>query len=245
MRIEKFPRRTIGIFGLFLLFVLFFNGFAAPAVARTAKKLESSLYRHEFHMSAPDKRSAADKEYQYKSYGNSNHEELLICVEGIDETFKRLPKKHVSNLETLVLSFENTGPRGRANTDTIIIRCDMSKDEKLKILIHEIGHLAYLNGSQKIKNEYERIWEISIDGDDFISAYAMADVYEDFAESYLAFVEFGSSFRKLADESEVLNAKYTFINENFFPGRTYNGSGDGMVEGREKVFDLTKIGSIR
>jgi hypothetical protein len=72
-----------------------------------------------------------------------------------------------------------------------------------------------------------------------VSRYARTNVFEDFSESYVLFVLYNDSFKKMAEESEVLQKKYSFL-ENIFEGYEYEGYHEDFHK-EERVFDVTKI----
>jgi len=51
---------------------------------------------------------------------------------------------------------------------------------------------------------------------DFASKYWQTDPFEDFAESFLLFIENNNSFREMANESKIMQKKYTFIKKYFW-----------------------------
>lgn len=155
------------------------------------------------------------------------------CREGITETLARLPDEISSKLSILILNFEG-GERGLADSETVILRCDVAKEESLRVFLHEMGHVAYLSSSAELQDEYKKLWEKSVEGD-FVSVYAKENEFEDFAESFLAFIEFGGSFR--SSGSLVVAEKYNFIEKNFFPDRVYNGERSDFGV----TFDMTKL----
>lgn len=208
-------------------------GFTVPkAEAVRANTLKSQVKNHEFFKVAPET-NIVRLPFSTEVKGEVPKVSMLKCRDGIEETLKRLPDEVSSKLDILILNFEG-GDRGLADSNTVILRCDVNKDERLRVFLHEMGHVAFLSSSAEIQDEYKKLWEESKDGD-FVSGYAKENEFEDFSESFIAFVEFGSSFRD--SESTILKAKYDFIEKNYFPNRVYNG-------GREDfgvTFDMTKL----
>ncbi len=207
--------------------------FSIPDVeARKAKTLGNGVNNHEFFQSAPEIR-LSELPFSTQVKGEVDRELMFQCRAGINETLDRLPDSVSSELEVLILNFEG-GDRGLADENTVILRCDIQKEEQLRVFLHEMGHVTYLSSSEVIQNEYKKLFNASLDGD-FVSGYAKENVFEDFAESFLAFVEFGESFSTA--RSAVLLKKYEFIRKNFFPDRVYNGERQDFG----KTFDLTKL----
>lgn len=208
-------------------------GFFVPkAEAVRAKKLNSQVENHEFYMVAPEMK-AVRLPFSTEVKGEVAKVSMLKCRDGVEETLNRLPDEVSSKLEVLILNFEG-GERGLADSDTIILKCDVNKDERLRVFLHEMGHVAFLSSSAELQEEYKKIWEKSKDGD-FVSGYAKENEFEDFSESFLAFVEFGESFR--ASDSSVMQEKYDFIEKNYFPNRVYNGDREDLG----LTFDMTKL----
>ena len=220
----------------FAIVAMVISGLAAlsscipSAEASKVRNLESKIQIHQFFSSAPE---IFRLPFSTEVRGEVDKASMWKCRAGIEETLNRLPSEISSKLEVLILNFEG-GERGLADSKTVILSCDTEKEERLRVFLHEMGHVAYLSSREELQNEYEKLWEKSDDGD-FVSGYAKENEFEDFAESFLAFVEFGKSFR--SSKSAVLTEKYNFIEENFFPDRVYNGGrGDFGL-----TFDMTKL----
>lgn len=167
--------------------------------------------------------------------GNVTRQDMAICRDGIEETLQRMPVE----VQSIVLNFDQSDPRGMADSKRVVLRCDVAKEERLRVLIHEIGHVAYLNADLNVRGEYKSLWENSLEDADFVSGYAQENEMEDFAESFLAFVDFGQSFREAAAENSVLARKYAFIEEYFLRDRVYQGK-SADLRGTRRIFDLTK-----
>lgn len=200
------------------------------AEAEKIKSISNQIEKHQYFRAAP---VAKRLPFSTQVKGEVDKNSMWKCREGITETLARLPTELSSRLRILILNFEG-GARGLADADTVILRCDVSKIERLRVFLHEMGHVVYLSSSSEIQADYKKLWEKSGEAD-FVSGYAKENEFEDFAESFLAFVEFGESFRSV--KSAVLAEKYAFIEKNFFPDRVYNGDRADFA----LAFDMTKL----
>jgi hypothetical protein len=79
---------------------------------------------------------------------------------------------------------------------------------------HEAGHNVHANLAVEAQAEWKQS-SMSSAPDTFVSDYAHTDIYEDFAESYLAYQRDPELLR------EVSNAKYEFMKNKVFHGREY------------------------
>ncbi len=198
----------------------------------SAGYLDNSLDSHSYFQAAPEA-------ITFFADGSATKEDMAACKVGIEEALNRLPLKIASELKVTVLNFDRSDPRGLADSSRIILRCDKPQPERLRVFIHEMGHVAYFNTEQTIRDEFGSLFENSFHDSDFVSGYAKENEFEDFAESFLAFVEFGASFRNVAADNEMLAAKYEFIEKYFLTDRVYQGI-TAALEGENRVFDLTK-----
>lgn len=121
-------------------------------------------------------------------------------------------------------------------------KIDTSEEFK-RVMIHEMWHifdLWYLKSSEEkifsnfkdwtkkiyaddpsvefysicFSDEYTQNWKC--EKQDFVSKYAQTDVFEDFAESFLLFIENNNSFKEMANESKIIKEKYDFFEKYFW-----------------------------
>jgi hypothetical protein len=93
----------------------------------------------------------------------------------------------------------------------------------LDTLTHEIGHNVYFNlwrEDFEFDGRWSRIFraakeQYATGGSGFVSGYAQSNHYEDFAESYLAYVRYPDRLRAVSQE------KYEFMRIKVFLGREY------------------------
>jgi len=165
-------------------------------------------------------------------------------------------------------------PRAMANGRILKIRSDaIEEPEFIKVLIHELGHVVDLGGL-KTKNFLKKspykdgkkiiyaddksvlFYEISwinesekrpeISDLDFVGGYASHDMFEDYAESFLMYLEHGNEFRILAKNNFILSQKYQFFREEVFQGKEFS-TGESfeeiqeLAEKKERPWDITKL----
>lgn len=138
-----------------------------------------------------------------------------------------------------------------------------TNEEFKRVMIHEMGHifdLWFLVSKEKkivsnfkdwtkkiyadnpsvefyslcFKNESEQNWKCS--DVDFPSKYWQTNPFEDFAESFLLFIENNDSFKKMANESNVMMKKYNFLKKYFWDVKTWTYK---WQENFQRVRDLT------
>jgi len=88
---------------------------------------------------------------------------------------------------------------------------------------HEVGHNAYaevIETNSGLEAKWQALnaesWqELQMDGTGFVSDYAMTNKYEDFAESYRAYVRDPEMLQVLSPD------KYSFLRDYVFAGREY------------------------
>jgi len=194
--------------------------------------------------------------------------ELKSALKTIKEVFELIPAKHTKSLKKLKLYAEVKGKRGLSGGSTMILRVnDIDSIEFKSVLIHEIGHLVDLgmlrgnqwssvsnfeDGSYPIWEDdpsvefYNLSWDnnetkkSTIKENDFISGYATTNPFEDFAESYLAYVLHSEDFRVLANFNPILRKKYEWIRDNIFEGEEFV-SQRSKIGIRERVWDMTLV----
>ena len=64
------------------------------------------------------------------------------------------------------------------------------------------------------KDEFTLNWKCETK--DFASKYSKTDVFEDFAESFLLYIENNKSFKEMAVNSEIMEKKYNFFKKYFW-----------------------------
>lgn len=156
--------------------------------------------------------------------------------------------------------------RWLASDKTIYLNFDkiQTQSELRRVFIHELWHifdLWYLKSKEKkIKTKYKdwsnqiyaddpsikfyslcwktenkQNWECS--NEDFVSKYSQSDMFEDFAESFLLYIENNESFKIMAKESDIMEKKYNIIKSylKFIPTTWAYSSQQNL----EREWDLT------
>lgn len=192
---------------------------------------------------------------------------LNHCKTLIYRTLKSLPVAHVKNLQQLTLDFSQEGRRGLGGGFQIKLKCNLPDRELVGVLVHEIGHVVdtgMLQGDQNVqKSEFKdgnspiykndpsvNFYRISYLNEtiikkerieaDFVSGYAMTDIFEDFAETYAYYILHGRQFRELAKHNKVLYKKYSYFKNKIFQGKEYsNGDEENKIDIWKRHYDVT------
>lgn len=226
---------------------------AAPAVSKETSDEEESVLS--MHFSSRNMTNSA-------SYLNA------IKINQIQTALKKLPQSQTNSVKNIVLDYDSQAHRGLGGNSVIILRAvNMSAQEMVGVLIHELGHnvdYGTLTASvQKQESNFKdgqlpvyesdpsldfyRISWISNTEQkegatalDFVSGYAMSDPFEDFAETYCFYVLHNKDFRVLATTSNSLYAKYRFMKYQVFGGKEFD-TGDGQIQKDQRPWDVTVL----
>jgi len=205
----------------------------------------------------------------YAPDSKSSPSSLKHCKSLVYRTLKSLPPEPVGKLKHLTLYFSESGRRGLGGGSTIILRCRNVEDEELVgVLVHEMGHImdtgvmegtadagesAFRDGGNPVNNDDPSLDFYTLDFEnektlkedatawDFVSGYAMADPYEDFAESYAYYILHGNEFREIAKFNQVLQAKYDYLKNRVFNGKEYFNGSKGKTEAFLRHYDVTVL----
>lgn len=189
-------------------------------------------------------------------------------LEILSQTLQNIPKAHLNHLKHLKIYDEHRPTRGLGGRDTILLYMGgFVREEMMNVLIHEIGHVvdtglfhgndilsrtAFYDGNTPLYaddpsiNFYEISWKSSESKKseskalDFVSGYAMENVFEDFSESYVMYVTSGNHFRSLLSSSEKLRQKYNFLKNEVFEGKEFQ-TGKRSENSYDRVFDATLL----
>lgn len=135
---------------------------------------------------------------------------------------------------SVTVDSERVEPRGQLSGKDLIISTAIPTDsEKLKVFVHELGHVVdihYLKpgafgdlsgdfyaiswDSYKVKKKGAKLA-------DFVSGYALSNKYEDFAESFAFFVFHNAEFEKRAKSNASLARKYAFFANRIFADKEF------------------------
>ncbi len=175
--------------------------------------------------------------------------ELKEMKKTLTSAIKSLPPEHLSSLKNLEVKNKYHASRGMANANRMIINTGLidSQKELNAIFIHEMGHVtdlgflkskggkttSFWDGKTPIYSQdkslkfYRISWRNSQEQksnakpSDFISGYAQANVFEDFAETYIFYKLHGEKFRILIQSSKKLQEKYNFMKDFVFDGKEF------------------------
>lgn len=179
-----------------------------------------------------------------KKFSRADKPELQNIQKTLQASILDLPTRHTAALKKLEVRKENHASRGLANSRMMILNTESinSKEELQAVFTHEMGHIVDLGmlksysrsksvfwtaGTQVFTHDpslgfYNLSWvnhkqkkKGAVRGD-FVSGYAMASPFEDFAESYLFYRLHGEKFRQIAKNSTALSAKYDFLKTKVF-----------------------------
>ena len=180
-----------------------------------------------------------------------------------------LPSLCRDQLDHLVVRYDPKAARGQATSRSLLLRGTLPEQELIAVLIHECGHVmdlgalkgtanagasAYPDGGVvTYKNDpsvrfYTISWKDSKEHraetrhEDFVSGYAEADPFEDFAETLLLYALHNTEFQKLAQGNDTLARKYAFMRDEIF-GPAFSPAPQQTVLhfGSKRVWDITKL----
>ncbi|PIP66387.1 hypothetical protein COW94_02055 [Candidatus Peregrinibacteria bacterium CG22_combo_CG10-13_8_21_14_all_44_10] len=201
------------------------------------------------------------------SVDNAPDASVEACMSLALSVLGSLPAEHAEALTDLTLVFDDNAKRGQAGGHLMRIRCvDISDEEFAAVMVHEMGHIVdtgllqgsgsdeyvFSDGSKPVLKDdlsvlfYETSWisnysfTSETDGYSFVSRYATSDPFEDFAETYVAYVLHGETFRSYAASSDEINEKYEFMKNYVFEGIEYSGIDQAQAYD-ERVYDVTKL----
>ena len=213
-----------------------------------------------------DERKVSTKYYSKKKDTTEKNADLQHCKALIERTLSALPHSLTESLTSMVLHFETSQRRGMANSHSVHLECGgLSDAEIVSVLVHELGHVsdlgAFTGSSQTASAFMDGKIVIPIDDaslgfytiswhsthekkkgshkHDFISGYAATNPFEDFAESFVAYVLHGEDFRTRAAANPALNEKYNFLKYTVFEGVEYASEKTAMQ--KKVVWDVTQM----
>lgn len=129
---------------------------------------------------------------------------------------------------------------------------NQTKEEALSVSIHEFWHFLdlYILKKKVFKDLSEDFYNISWDERnimkpwnnvfDFVSGYAMTNMYEDFAESFTFYILHNKEFKKRSEKSEKLKRKYEFFRNNIFIKEEFITEYFSFPISDKNIWDTTK-----
>lgn len=241
---------------IFLVLALFGSGITWATqtdVLHLLRANESSLYFSAENYKAPKEKK-----------------EQRVITQSVFATIQALPEDHTNTLQSLHIRNQAHVSRGMANGKYLVLHTQSidTEDELKSVTIHEIGHvvdLGKLQGESTLEHEvfstpkhtvqrddksvkfYALSWKnpethkSNTERKDFVSGYAMTNIYEDFAESYAFYVLHGDKFRALMQDSFVLRRKYHFMKYFVFDGAEFQTEKTLDMAYQNTIFDTTLL----
>lgn len=191
---------------------------------------------------------------------SDSHKKLATAV------LQALPAGCRDHLKTFVVLYKGATRRGLGGKTTVILDGSVPDAEFAALLVHECGHVingnllgnaqsgdsGYRDGSEVFYNDSPAVsfWSISwkptgakkpgMKDADFVSGYAKSDQYEDFAETFAAYVLQREMLVERAAENPTIAAKLTWM-ETHLPLKD-DAIGPGSHDWNGTVpWDVTKL----
>lgn len=185
------------------------------------------------------------------------------------QLISKLPQGHRDQVKELTLFCTKDGRRGLAGSGSLIVRaCNVTDAEFVAVLTHEIGHLVdegFLKGTGDatfsgfydfdtpvlVNDQSSSFYSISWNSEkeqrddsfdhDFISLYGASDPFEDFAETFAAYVTQCPRFQAMRETSTRLAQKYEFMKSQVFGGQEFCEKASTSVDPWERDYDVTVL----
>lgn len=159
-----------------------------------------------------------------------------------DKTLRTLPSGCRDNLKNFYVRYDNPKNRGLGGKTTIIITGNVPDSEFIALLTHECAHVihsnmtgnpsaspsAFKDGLTPIAKdsplaaflgitwENEHVLKEGVDPDvDFVSGYASSDPFEDFAETFAAYMLHPDALAEQAEDSAYVARKLAWMQTAF------------------------------
>jgi len=155
-------------------------------------------------------------------------------------TFMALPAGCRDNIRTFSVIYKDAKYRGLGGKSTIILDGSVSDTEFVALLIHECGHVisgnltgTSVSGESDFRDgkdvfykdaptlsffavtwENERTTKEGTKDQDFVSGYAKTDIFEDFAETFAAYVLQRPYLRERAKTNDAIARKLAWMERN-------------------------------
>lgn len=183
-----------------------------------------------------------------------------------DDLLRALPCRNV--LQNLYVRYDNPAQRGLGGKSSIIVNGAVSADEFRALLVHEMGHvtdLGCLQGkSSAAKTPFRDGAEVMYEddpsvafyriswmdaqtkradarSDDFVSGYAQHDVFEDFAETFTAYVLHRSTLADAAKGNAAIATKLAWMERNIRLPKSAVARSEFRWHGSDRPWDVTKL----
>ena len=198
---------------------------------------------------------------------------IIKTVSFIDQNSK-FENSVASVLEEITITLDQGKRRWHSTRNEITINAWWltSYAEFLEVFTHEIGHIVDLWIIKWVDSVFDasftefgkvvfaqdddslRFYDYSFESEkdrksditrkDFVSWYGMSDPFEDFAESFNAYMNHNSYFKYLAKNNDILKKKYNFI-ANYFGGKFLYSNDSDLINVNKNIvrrpYDTTKL----
>ena len=185
----------------------------------------------------------------------------------LNEIMRKMPKQCWDNLKNFYVRYDNSGQRGVAGKESIVMQRTSDDQEFRALFVHEFGHVLDLgclqgtpaSGVSEFKDGNDLMWNddpsllfyriswtshnVQKEGmkpEDFVTGYASWDVFEDLSESLAYYIFQRRAFEKRAQTNAKIAMKLAWIETYVFPGGTTIAEGTHQWEGGVP-WDSTKL----
>lgn len=191
---------------------------------------------------------------------SEHHKKLTASV------MQALPAGCRDHLKNFSVIYKDAKYRGLGGKTTIILDGSVKDTEFVALLIHECGHVIsgnmlgapsagessfrdgkdvfYRDGAAvsffSVSWENERTLKKGTKDADFVSGYASSDIFEDFAETFAAYVLQRPYLRKRAETNESIARKLAWMEANLPLSETAVGNA-GYAGSKDLPWDVTKL----
>ena len=188
-----------------------------------------------------------------------NHKKIATKV------LNALPAGCRDNLRTFVVLYKGATRRGLGGKTTIILDGSVPDEEFAALLVHECGHVihgnlqgtfasglsAFADGPNPFYADSPMVafWNVSWKTSatrkagkdaDFVSGYAKSDPFEEFAETFAAYVLQRDALRERAKTNEAIAAKLFWMDVHLPVAEDLLGDGTATWDGTVP-WDVTKL----
>ncbi len=185
-----------------------------------------------------------------------------------NEVLMALPAQCRNTLQNFYVKYTKQDRRGLAGKSVIILDGTVPDEEFRALFTHESGHnfdIGCLEGTapagkSAFSNENEAIYKDDPSmgfyriswitsavqrsdsrSEDFVSGYAKADIFEDFAETFAYFVLQNNAFLQRAQTNEALARKYVWMRDTLFNGQIPEVATGKSEVAKNPPWDVTKL----
>jgi hypothetical protein len=255
---------TLRIFFLTCLLSTIYLGFLFPINAREISQDTKSIEQEESIVDSDIKPIQNNKKYKIilRYTSKDKAQSKIHIIQNVMKEFEDFD--FISSIRTIVITGESLERRGYAGEDIIVIKDNISDQEFRNVFIHEMAHtidLGFLNTPSENKSPFKDngkfishldkstsfygiCWkneeQSKCQRDDFISGYAMTNIFEDFAESFLFYVNYHDTFISMAEKNPLLRAKYQFLHHTIFNKNTFPQN-KVFALNTKQPWDMTKL----